>query len=258
MSFCSPECSGPSRPEKSGGNSFHGELGSLIRDKNLRAQRQEQLSIASLPDTSLGQYFGNLGGPILKDKLWFFLSDNFYGSLDKTKQQSIGWLTIPGGERRIQTNNAFGKVTFSPHKNHTLSLSGTWDKFLNQSGGIGVPQTYTKSDYTDYSYRLNYRGILSQNMLLTAAWGQYKRKSDSEPLSGDYGAPAYYWQDIAQTTNNVAGGGIETQWRNDLTLSLAHYLDLGRWGKHEIKAGLSYYYYKWKSDFRGTGRDFDL
>jgi hypothetical protein len=63
---------------KSGSNSFHGQLGGLVQDWHLRAKRQEQLSAVSVPDTSLQQYFGNLGGPIIKDKLWFFLSDNFF------------------------------------------------------------------------------------------------------------------------------------------------------------------------------------
>jgi hypothetical protein len=243
---------------KSGGNAFHGELGGLVRDHNLRAQRKKQLSAASLPETSPGQYFGNLGGPFIKDKLWFFLSDNFFDNLDSTEQQSISWLTIPGGTRRIQTNNAFGKITFSPHINHTLALSGTWDKFLHQTGGIGVPETYLREDYSDYSYRLNYRGILSQNLIVTATWGQNKRFSRSEPLSGDYGAPCYSWQDIAQTTNNILGDFTDSQWRNDLTVGIADYLDLGPWGNHEIKAGLSYYYFRDKYESRTTGRDFDM
>ena len=95
---------------KSGGNQFHGELGGLVRDSHLRAQRQKQLSVASLPETSFHQYFWNLGGPILKDKLWFFVSDNLYRSLDNTGEQSVGWLTIPSGRRRFNTNNFFGKV----------------------------------------------------------------------------------------------------------------------------------------------------
>jgi hypothetical protein len=39
---------------RSGGNAFRGEVGALVRDRNLRAERQEQLSVASLPQTSIG------------------------------------------------------------------------------------------------------------------------------------------------------------------------------------------------------------
>ncbi len=186
---------------KSGSNTFHGELGGLVQGSGLRAQRQEQLSTVSIPETSLEQYFGNLGGPIIKDKLWFFLSDNYFRNLDASEEQTISWLTVPAGNRSITTNNAFGKITFTPHEKHTFYLSGMLDKFLNEQGGIGVPETYTKTVYTRYSYRLNYRGILSQNTLLTAAWGQNRNDTSTEPLNGDYGPPQYFWQDIGQSSN---------------------------------------------------------
>jgi hypothetical protein len=242
---------------KSGGNDFHGEIGGLIRDWHLRAPRQEQLSVASLPDSSKNQYFGNLGGPILKDKLWFFLSDNYFGNLDMTSEQSIGWLTIPAGLRRVGTNNAFGKLTFTPRVNHTLSLSGTLDKFLRQTGGIGVPETYTKAANTDYFYRLNYRSIFSPNTVLTATLGQDRRKRVWGPFSGDYGPASHFWQDIAQTTNNTDTGGLIVERRTNLAIGLIQFLDLGRWGTHEFRAGGDYYNNKVIEDWRFTGTDFD-
>ncbi len=51
----------------------------------------------------------------------------------------------------------------------------------------------------------NYQGILSSSLFLTAAAGHYRRTNSTEPLSGDYGPPSYFWQDIAQTTNNIVG-----------------------------------------------------
>ena len=243
---------------KSGGNDFHGELGGLTRDANLRAKRQEQLSAASVPDTLLSDYFGNLGGPILKDRLWFFLSDNLHRTKDTTTLQSIGWLTIPGGERHVSTNNAFGKFTFTPQKNHTLSLSGTLDSFLDQTGGIGLPETYTRGAQNQYSYLLNYRGILSQSTLLTAAAGRYKQTTKTIPLSDDYGTPNYYWQDVAQYTNNAASLYKEIEWRTEFSVGVTQYLNLGDWGNNEIGAGLGFLSNVWKSNQRWTGLDFDL
>jgi hypothetical protein len=242
---------------KSGGNSFHGELGGLIQGSGLRAQRQEQLAVVSLPETSLQQFFVNLGGPIVKDKLWFFLSDNYFGNSDISKEESIGWLTVPPGERRTHTNNLFGKITFTPYKNHSLSLSGTLDKFLHQTGGIGVPETYTETDYQRYFYRLNYQGILSENTLLTAAWGQSHNETSVQPLSGDYGPPSYFWQDISQSTNNVGSDLRTLEQRTDLDIGLTHFFDLGRLGKHEAKIGASYYRNRYYDVRHWTGLDAD-
>jgi len=242
---------------KSGSNSFHGQLGGLLQDSGLRAKRQEQLSVVSLPEASLRQFFGNLGGPIVRNKLWFFLSDNYFGNSDISKEESIGWLTIPPGERRTHTNNVFGKITFTPYKNHTLSLSGTFDKFLRQTGGIGVPEIYTETDYERYFYRLNYQGILSENTLLTAAWGQNRNETSTQPLSGNYGPPNYFWQDISQYTNNVLGAVLTLDQRTDLAIGLTHFFDLGRWGKHETKVGGSYYRNKYSEVRHFTGLDAD-
>jgi hypothetical protein len=242
---------------KTGGNEFHGEGGSLLRGSQLRAQRHEQLSVASLPETSLSQYYANLGGPILKDKLWFFLSDNYYRSLDITEDQAVGWLTIPAGKRRFTTNDLFGKATLTPLKDHTLSFSGTLDTSLGQSGGIGVPATYEKTGYTDHSYRLNYRGILSSATLLTAAWGQFKRDSLTEPSDGDYGPPNYFWQDIVQSTNNSSLGIRAIQRRTDASFSLTHYMDAGHWGSHEIQAGMTYYQNNYDYSHHATGLNAD-
>ncbi len=242
---------------KSGGNAFHGEAGALIQDHRLRSEREPQLSAASVPQTSIGQYFANLGGPILKAKLWFFLSDNYFSTVDRTTQQTIGWLTIPAGERSVTTNNVFGKLTYTPRTNHTLSVSGTLDTSLNQSGGIGVPATYTTTTYRDTSYRVNYMGILSGNTLLTAAAGQNRRTNSTAPSSGDYGPPSYYWQEIAQTTNNINVGFSRSEQRTDVAVGANRMLELRRWGSHEIKAGASYYDNRYQSTLTWTGRTAD-
>ena len=243
---------------KSGGNAFHGQLGGLVQPAWLRAGRKDQLAAGSVPETSLQQYFANLGGPIVKDKLCFFLSNDFFANADRTHDQVIGWLSIPGGDRRVRTNNVFGKITWTPAEDHTLSLGGTLDEYLGQSGGIGVPETYTKTDYSRYSFRLNYRGILSSRTFVTAAWGQNRNRSGIEPLSGDYLEPPIYYLDIGQLTNNATMGNRIVQRRTDLALDLTHYLDLGTWGNHEIKAGASYYGFSDDESWHWTGLDFDL
>jgi hypothetical protein len=243
---------------KSGSNEFHGELGALIRNWNLRASRESQLSLATEPNTNHNQFFGNMGGPIIKDKIWFFFSNNFFHRSDLTQAQSIGWLTFPEGSRNLHTNNFFGKLTCTPHKNHTLSFSGNWDTFVSQNGGIGLPETYAKIDFSNYSYRLNYRGILSSDTLLQAAVGGFARNSREKPLDEDYGPAAYFWQDIGQMTNNAEGDENYIEHRTDIIARLTQYLNFGSFGHHEIGVGLGYFKTYSEAGFRWTGEDMDL
>lgn len=243
---------------KSGGNSFHGELGVLLRNSQLRAQRQDQLSLATLPESSHSDYFANLGGPIIKDKLWFFISNNWHQSADITQDQTLDWLTIPGGKRNIGTDNFFGKITYTPQENHTLSLSAALDSSMNQTGGIGLPELYTKVNYSDYFYRVNYRGILSENTLLTATIGQYKKKHEENIMSEDFNSPSYYWLDIAQKTNNYDCSWTENQQKTDIAINLTQYLNMGKWGNHEIVMGLFYNKSSGEYSYKFSGQDFDF
>ncbi|MHB8096016.1 MAG: TonB-dependent receptor, partial [Candidatus Aminicenantales bacterium] len=243
---------------KSGGNAFHGELGALVQDWHLRADRQAQLGIATEPDTSLHQYYGNIGGPIIKDRLWFFLSNDFHRRMDDTTAgASVGWLTFPSGKRRLNTNNAFGKLTLSLGVNHTLGGSGTLDKFLKQTGGTGLPELYTKSTYKDWAYRVNYKGILSTDMFIEAAFGQANQDLSRDPLNNDFDTPQYYYYDIAQYTNNASGARINVEKRTDASARLTYYLDSESLGKHELSGGVSYYKTYGEDGQDYSGRAFD-
>ncbi len=242
---------------KTGGNKFQGEIGAQIRDWNLRAERKDQLSVVTVPETSIHQYFGNIGGPVIKDKLWFFLSNNFHRTAEDSEGGTIGWLTFPSGKQRRHTNNLFGKITYSPHVNHTLSFSGTLDTFVSQNGGTGLIETYEKDVFTDYSYRVNYRSILSENSLFEAAFGQYDREFSIKPLKENYGSARYFWQDIGQNTNNAVGDVSILEQRTNFTARFTQYLDTDGFGRHEI--GLGFNYFKNSSDEgrRWTGEDYD-
>jgi hypothetical protein len=243
---------------KTGGNEFHGELGALILDDNLRASRQDQLAYVIEPERSTYNYFGNIGGPIVKDKLWFFISDNYWRNAEDGQSGSFGWLSYPEGKLRTNTNNFFGKLTFALAQNHTISVSGTYDKFLSQSGGIGLPERYTKADYENYAYRLSYKGIFGSNTLIEAVIGRSSQHRITEPLSGETGTPSYYFLDIAQYTNNAYGVTDITDRRLDFTTRFTQYLDTDNFGNHEIGLGFLYYH-RYKEDLIDPcGEDWDV
>jgi len=243
---------------KSGGNNFHGEVGGLIWDYHLRADRQEQLSVAVDPNRSEYNLFGNLGGPLVRDKLWFFVSNNFWRRLDDGEPSTVGWLEIPAGEQRRNTNNLFGKLSWAPHVNHTVSFSGTYDKFLNQTGGFGLPELYEERDYKDYAFRVNYKGILGSNTLLEIVAGRSSRDLSVGPLSGDMDSPPIEYVDISQTVNNLYSDSFTEERRTDFTARFTQYVDTESFGNHEIGAGFLYYYAKRGQLVDRTGDDYDI
>ncbi len=243
---------------KSGGNDFHGETAVIFRDRNLQASREEQLSISTEPEYfSRYHWYFNLGGPIIRDKLWFFLSNNFYLNYDSTRDNYLSYLFVPKGERRLATNNLFGKLSYAFNPNHTLFLTCSYDQFVNQKGGIGLPEMYDRKKFKDYFYRVNYKGILSSNTFVEAAVGQVKRDSLIEPEDGNLGPALYFIEDLAQNVHNSLGKVIDKEQRTDLTFSITHYFETENLGGHEIGAGFQYYRAssEFKTEFSGQEED---
>jgi hypothetical protein len=149
---------------KSGGNKFHGGVWGYYTPGQLEGKRRviRTEGSALVPETSLG-WIGDtgfdLGGPIIKDRLWFytgFQAARTVYNLDTawhrrvvdpdTAQPVLGpddnplTVRIPGTERRRKaqatTFQVLGKLTFRANRNHTFDLLGIYIPTL--SGGNGT------------------------------------------------------------------------------------------------------------------------
>lgn len=107
---------------KSGTNSYHGSLFEFLRNRALNAN-DFFLNQAELPRPELtrNQFGGTLGGPIWKDKTYFFLSYEGTRERNGASQNSLTSLNIPVGltnDRSTATLNAlataYGVTTIDP------------------------------------------------------------------------------------------------------------------------------------------------
>jgi len=243
---------------KSGSNRFHGEASLLLENKHLQAARESQLSVVSEPDAfSNTDAYLNLGGPIVKDILWFFLSENYQTVTQETKDGTLDYLSIPGGTKTIGRNNVFGKLSFAPHVNHTLALTFMTDKSLPQKGGIGLPEMNEEKRSRDLVFRLNYKGILSPRTFIEAGVGQVRRDLFTTPVDGDLEPAMYYIEDLARSIHNSYGDVTDDERRFDAGVKITTFAETERFGRHEIGAGLEYYDVSstFKVDFTGKAED---
>jgi len=245
---------------KSGSNDYSGEISLVFTEKSLQAPREEdQLSVVSEPDSfSNADWYFNLGGPFIKDKLWFFLSNNFFIDTEQTKDGYVDYLSVPGGSLTQRSNNLFAKLTFALNSNHNLSLTSIFHKFLKQSGGTGIPELFEDKDFSDLIFRLNYKGILNSSTFIEAGLGQVKRDSFIEPLDKDLGPAQYYIEDLARNLNNSYGNVTDDQKRLDFNIKLTKHYETETFGRHELSLGFEYYSFSshFRVDF--TGKDEDL
>lgn len=244
---------------KSGGNQYEGEFSLVFMDKRLQSAREEQLSLVSEPEYfSDSNWYFNLGGPIIKDKLWFFLSDNLYSESVQTGDNTIDYLFIPGGEKSLRDNHFFSKLTYAPAKGHNLSLTSIFNTSLSRKGGIGIPEVYENRTYTDLAFRANYKGILSPTAFIEAGLGWVKRDVFTEPDDEDLGPAMYYIEDLARNLRNSYGNVTDNQQRLDFSVKYTQHFETESFGHHEV--GLGFEYYDLSSEFavRFTGTEEDL
>ena len=243
---------------KSGSNDFSGEFSLVFMDKKLQAERQDQLSVVSEPEyfSNYNWYF-NLGGPIIKDKLWFFISNNVFSDSEQTRDTVVDYLFVPGGNKTIRFNNLFTKLSFALNTNHSLSLTGIYQTSLGQKGGTGIPELFTEKTFSDKIFRLNYKGILNSSTFIEAGLGQITREGLERPIDEDLGPAMYYIEDLGRNINNSYGNVIDDQKRLDLNVKITKHFDSETLGAHEIVLGLEYYSIssRFGVDFSGENED---
>jgi len=244
---------------KSGGNDISGEFSLVFQNKNLQARRQDQLAVVSEADYfSDANWYLNLGGPIIKDKLWFFLSENLFTDTTETRDNTVDYLFIPGGSLSTRRNNLFAKLSYALNSHHNLSLTTSYHKSLGQSGGIGIPELLDENLFSDFLFRINYKGILSSSAFVEAGFGRVTRDMLTKPLDGDLGPPQYYIEDLGRNINNSYGHVIDDSRRLDFNIKFTKFFETDRFGRHELKLGLEYYAFDSQFAVDFTGKDADL
>jgi hypothetical protein len=123
---------------KSGTNSFHGSAYEYFRNRNMNAVDQTwvQQGLTSNPRFDSNRFGGTLGGPILKNKLFFFT--NF-------ERNPVGFISVGGGA--VQTPTAAGLAAISSDPNINATNLGIFQQY--------VPAASTPSGCIPYDGKSN-------------------------------------------------------------------------------------------------------
>jgi outer membrane receptor protein involved in Fe transport len=166
---------------KSGGNLFSGSFReSLFNDKWRTLTPFEETAIGNDPshrelrvDKTVPSHEYTLGGPVLRDKLWFFTAGRLQ---TQSEGRTLVATNIPYTFKR-PTQRYEGKGTLSLTANHRFQ--GTYSKVVdeqenntfNTSASIDVNSLYTRKTPQDLSV-VNYSGVLSSNFFVEALFSQ--------------------------------------------------------------------------------------
>lgn len=149
---------------KSGGNEFHGDAFGYYNSRSMRAEAEvtdEDIIAAEQTEVERWDVGADLGGYILKDRLWFF------GSYDRIERETdripqAGPVAGQGFLLESDSDIYSGKLTWNIARGSTLVGSVLADP-EKQSGALNLPASTSPLTFTgiryvgakDYSLRLN-------------------------------------------------------------------------------------------------------
>lgn len=221
---------------KSGSNEFHGSVNYYTQSDSLVADN-ENLEDASFStfDTAF-----TLGGPIVKDKLWFFASYQ-----RKEREEDI---IDPNTQTQLRTvtteeDLGFGKLTWQATDNDKFVAEFFNDPF--ERDGSDSITTLPNRDRGRLQGGDNWKFEYShawENLILTANYvsheGELSQISLDKSTRNDV---AFTDPSVTNLETDLGGGGLDSiDFRNkdSISLTLEYFLDTSM-GSHEIKAGYS-------------------
>jgi hypothetical protein len=235
---------------KSGGNEFHGDAFGYINRNALQASNKhiDEITASGIPiGFSKSDYGADVGGFVLKDRLWFFAA---YDHLINTQDTQItqGPPDVIGTTTDLKTTSNLyaGKLTWLINAQNTL-IGTVFGDPTNDVGAvgpvIGPPTTYEGTvtvGGTDLGAR--YQGTLTSKFLLTGQFAYHRENVSTLPgPGGDQIYTVDNRGDVSVASGGFGGtdglGLFDTKkfTRYDYILAANYYL-----GSHDIKVGGGY------------------
>src|SRR5262245_45461317 len=247
---------------KSGGNQFHGTYQASVESPNLQADNlndalRAQGLTATQPPKNFYDVSADLGGRIVRDKLWFY---GAYGRQGKS-EGLLGFAASPGPDGRYLTADDPLANFESSLEQYSMKFSYQLSKnnrlvYAWQRGTKAQPQNnadrFTPLESTrDYVnptaiQKLELQSMLNPRVLINAVGGYSGYVTDYDAARSYARADAPPRTDLATTLNTGSAPLHQNKTRDRLQTedSISFFPDGSFVGKHELKTGVALYFDK--------------
>ena len=230
---------------KSGGNEFHGDVFGYYDSDSLQANTKHVGETAQGASAGFrrGDYGVDLGGFIVRDRLWFF---GAYDRVDNTLKNVLTAGPSEGDEfdSKSRRNLAAGKLTYRLGDAGTIVASFFQDPRVD-TGAIsdathtlnGEPNTFLgRQDFGGPNYALRADYLFGGSWLVQLQAARHEERNAIGPAS----AAGDEVEFVDQTNNSFQTGGFGLIQKKDFSRNHFGAAVTKFWGNHEIKAGAEY------------------
>jgi hypothetical protein len=225
---------------KSGGDEFHLDSSIYVSPKELILLDPGEVNDSS--DTSVNV---SVGGPIIRKKLWFYVSGQYVDAQSQTALLNPifpGVTSIP--PRRFNGFYGLGKLTWAVTPWQKLSLlmqsDPSWITNTSQSASVH-PDAEEQQFQGGVKIVLRSDTTLSENLAWTTTLGYGGDTIQTFPMSNNFDLPAHSNQATGTATINDSTVFKDRRYRLQLQTALTYFLD-DFIGDHEIKTGVDALY----------------
>jgi hypothetical protein len=224
---------------KSGTNSFKGDASAYwwpdsLLSKPIKVDCRCASGQTGFTNLVFRNYSAHAGGPIIKDRLWYFGGGNY----DRRNQGT------PGSDPAIlvgrYSHATFAKIVWQPNDTLKFRITHQTDPY----GGNATPTlerpfiTLSANYGMDHVYAGEMTATLSHNMLLTArSTGWVATHYPSKPLSGDRVSPIHFDQQTGIACCGVASFNDQGTGRHGQAFKVNRYFQGAR-STHDLRFGL--------------------
>jgi len=233
---------------KQGSNSFHGDVNFYLQTDGLtgRNTTDEQDGGNPFYRDRRHDFTAQLGGPIVKDKLWFFGSYQY--QMDASTEAGIPREFV----QEWFNWRIYGKINWQINPNHKIQATFHEDWYDLPDGGSPTNDPSTKITETGRSPTpgFAYTGVLSDKTMLEVRYGGFFGKDHGDPVDPDQPrVGSVYYNDVHGGLCSQgpcrSTGGIYAWYDNDVfstavNVSVSHYAEDFLGGSHDFKFGVQY------------------
>jgi hypothetical protein len=230
---------------RSGGNDFSGVADLRFRDGSF--QESGDHFDASEQESSFEQYSFTLGGPIRRDRLWFFAS---YQWID----DEFTPIESPSTRDR-EAQNYLTKLTWQAHPSWRVVGKYSSDPYTEDNSNASrwvMAEATALDDSATTVVSAELSAVLSESLLWNTTVGRYELDSNYYPQSGDLQTIGHYNYDTGMSTDNYGNQQYWVSRRDDLSTDLTWFVD-DLAGSHELKGGIERSDIQLSVEFCSTG-----
>lgn len=215
---------------KSGGNEFHGDVEYYYQPASWTSDNTSGSEDQKFKFSDLAV---SVGGPVIKDKLWFFASGELW------QQVTTPYGASDTSDRKVP--RFLGKLTWQVDDNNKIMLMTEYDSVNHERRGIGqyvLPDASSKQEAPGVTFALHWESLLSRDYFASVKLTGYDGRDDFLPYHG-WNTPGRVDEDSGFEWRNQAIREINHRHLVTLEGSLSIFRDdlFGMGESHTFKLG---------------------